>query len=274
MEIPARIRYAPTLRDAARLALRPVIARRAVPGTPFVVRFPAWQHLGLLLPGDRTVLEPEIVGHIQRWVRPGQTVIDVGANIGVHTLLLAQLVGPGGKVHCFEPDPQSSRWLLENVRLSGLDQVTPWSLALGSRDGVAELHLDIKASRTTSLLSGWVPPIDHHSRQRMRVATARLDDLQIGKVDFVKIDVEGTELDVLAGARETIAASRPVVLVEVLDVDRLNELVSMFSALNYSVADARYGAGVGPGSGSGNLIAIPESGLDGALGMGSMKHGS
>jgi FkbM family methyltransferase len=257
MRIAQRARRAPAVRNAARVALRPIVARRRLPGTPFRVQFPAWQHMGLVLPGGMEP-EPATAAQLRRWVRPAQTVLDVGANIGLHSLLAAHLVGPAGAVHCFEPDPQSARWLLENLRLNGLQQVTPWVLALGDADGHSELHLDLKSTRTTSFLTGWQQPYERHERQRLRVATARLDGLGIGHVDFVKIDVEGFEPNVLAGARETIASSRPVLLIEAFGPGRLAEVISFLTGLDYAIADAQTGSPPNrEGRYNGDLLAVP-----------------
>ncbi len=258
MEIPSRVKYSPGVRGAARALLRPIVAGRRVPGTPLTLRFPAWQHLGLLTPGGMRSFEPELSAHIHSWVRPGHVALDVGANVGFYSLLLAHLVGPTGAVHAFEPDPQSSRWLLENVRLNRLEQVTPWLLALSSADGVSDLHLDLRASRSTSLVAGWGLPVDQHRRQRLRAATARLDSLEIDAVDFIKIDVEGAELEFLIGARDTLSRSRPVLLIEVLVQGHFDEVMSLLANLEYDVADAKTGAP--PDSGrtySSNLLATP-----------------
>jgi FkbM family methyltransferase len=213
--------------------------------------------MGLLLPGGMKY-EPGIAAQVRRWVGPGQMVVDVGASIGLHTLLAAHLVGPRGRVHCFEPDPQSAQYLLDNIRLNGLDQVTPWSLALSDSDGSSELHLDHKAARTTSLLPNWELPYERHDRQQLRVGTARLDSLALGPVHFLKIDVEGSEGSVLAGGRATIAGSRPVVLIEVFGADGLQDVVSFFDELDYEVVDAETGSPPGPaGSYSGNLLGAP-----------------
>lgn len=258
MEIPYKIRGSRPLREAARWAMKPVVGRRRVTGTPYVLRFPAWQHLGMLMPGGTEALEPELAKHMNAHIRPGHTVLDLGANVGFYSLLLAHLVGPGGRVHAFEPDPQSSRWLLENIRRNRLEQITPWSVALGSTDGVVDLHLDLVASRGTSVREGWDLGFDPFRRQRMRVPSARLDNLDVGLVDFVKMDVEGAELELLRGAETVLSQSRPTLLIEVIDRDQLQEVVSFLEGFDYDVADARTGAAPQPDERySGNIIATP-----------------
>ena len=261
MEIPYQVRSSQRVRGAARVLMRPVVARRRVPGTPFQLRFPAWRHLGMVLPGGMKSIEPELAAHMRALLAPGQTAVDAGANVGFYSLLLAHLVGSAGAVHSFEPDPRASSWLLENIRRNQLDNVTPWSVALGEDDGVVELHLDLVTTCGSSTHPRWDLDFDPFERQPMRVRSARLDSLGIDAVDFIKIDVEGAELALLTGARETIRNSRPSMLIEVIDRSHLSDAVSFLRSIDYDVADASTGAAPRPDSAySGNLIATPRGG--------------
>jgi len=129
---------------------------------------------------------------------PGAVALDVGANVGAYTLLLGQWVRPGGRVFAFEPAPEAYGGLTAHVRLNGLgDGVTCVRAAVSSSTGTATLTVDglSGANRLDASATG------------ERVETVTLDDFcrrEGVRPSFIKIDVEGAELDVLRGARETI----------------------------------------------------------------------
>jgi FkbM family methyltransferase len=253
-----RLSQLPPVRDSARFVLAPVTARRRVPGTHYRVRFPAAQYLGWISPGGMK-RDQGIAQRFRDHIHPGDTVIDVGANIGIHTMLAAELVGRSGHVHAFEPDPQSMFYLMTNVnrnRLAG--RVTLWSLAASDRSASAQLYLDLKTARTTSLRANAYSP-DTQIRQPIFVATAPLDDLITQPPQFLKIDVEGAELAVLAGASRLLCDYRPVLLVEVLG-DNLPSVTSLLVPLGYSLTDAGSGAPLGSGEYTGDILAVPQRG--------------
>jgi FkbM family methyltransferase len=244
------------VRDMARLVLAPVTARRRVPGTPYRVRFPAAQYLGWMsIHGMKR--EQHIARHFRDHIHPGDTVIDVGANVGVYTMLAAELVGPSGHVHAFEPDPQSMSYLLTTVNRNRLtDRLTLWNVAASDHTANAQLYLDLKTARTTSLKADAYSP-DAQVRQPLVVGTARLDDLITQPPQFLKIDVEGAELAVLAGASRLLRDYHPVVLVEVLP-DNLPSVTELLVSLGYSLADAGSGTALSSGEYTGDVLAVPD----------------
>ncbi len=140
-------------------------------------------------------------------LRPGMTVVDVGAYVGLITLTAARAVGPTGRVIAFEPHPESCAILRRNAERAGARQVAVHELALADRTGPAALHLDPECERT-SLVDG---RIDDAETIPARVAKG--DELIEGPVDLIKIDAEGAELAVLRGLRATLAASPDVLMV-------------------------------------------------------------
>jgi FkbM family methyltransferase len=144
-------------------------------------------------------------------IRPGMVALDVGANVGAYSLLLGQWVGPGGRVFAFEPAPTPFKGLVRHVRLNHLEQVVhPVASAVGAAQSTAPLVLASTAGESRLARSaegqagqGQAGTID--------VPVISIDTFcaaeQIAP-DFIKVDVEGAELDVLRGARETIRRGR------------------------------------------------------------------
>jgi len=133
---------------------------------------------------------------------PGTTAIDAGAYIGRHTLAYARAVGPQGRVIAIEPLPDNFRLLTGNVRRNGYRNVHCERCALGRTSGEVRLGYD----RETSIASACGDFPLH-----VTVPQRSLDDLlaeqHVARVDFVKIDVEGAELDVLEGGQQVLEAS-------------------------------------------------------------------
>lgn len=158
--------------------------------------------------------ETEHHAALESLLEPGAVFVDVGANKGDFSLLAARLVGSAGRVLAVEPEPQNRRWLDRTIELNGVgDVVSVAEVALDAEDGSATLHL--------GEMSGWHSLTPGASTGgAVTVATRRLDSLLtdhgLDRVDVVKIDVEGAELRVLAGASGLLARAVPPVLL--LDV--------------------------------------------------------
>jgi len=165
---------------------------------------------------------------LQQVAGPGMTVVDAGAHIGAHTLLLSRRVGPEGIVHAFEPQPFLYRMLCANLSLNGVTNVMAHPEALGREPGTA-----------------WLPPVDYSREGNFggvalgddpsgeRVAVVALDRLALPACHLLKIDVEGMERAVLAGAGETIHRHRPVLYVENDRADGSAELIRALMDLGY-----------------------------------------
>ena len=142
---------------------------------------------------------------VSRLLRPGDTFVDVGANIGWYTLLAANQIGPNGKVFAFEPSRVVFGHLMHNVRLNNLSQVVTERLALADRSGVVQLRVAAgRGPGTGSILPAGATDGDATEE----VQTVRFDDYcrthHLESVRLVKIDVEGAELMVLRGMREAL----------------------------------------------------------------------
>lgn len=195
-------------------------------------REPRWRTVGdglrmLIDPGDWMdrefylgVYDPWLLHVIRRVVRPGDVCLDVGAHKGYVAMHLARRVGPDGRVFAFEPDPRARGRLEEHSRTNGLTQmsVVPHALgesrssmtfALSHQLGWSSLFPNTQAAATVAERI----TIDVRSVDQM----IRDGELEIGteRLSFVKIDAEGAEPLVLAGMKDLLARSRPVIWLEI-----------------------------------------------------------
>jgi FkbM family methyltransferase len=159
--------------------------------------------------------EPHVQHALGTVLQAGMTMYDVGANVGFLTIIAGRLVGPTGHVIGFEPFPGSARQIELNARLNGFTHVTVCQKALADADGTAQFLVSDEPnwSRLVSddpILVGQVGEIP--------VTVCRLDTIvreaDLPLPDLIKIDVEGRELDVLAGASDTLRRSRPFLVIE------------------------------------------------------------
>jgi len=161
--------------------------------------------------------EPNELALLARLVRSGDTVVDVGANVGLYTLAAARLVGGEGRVIAIEPSSRERAALEHNVRLNNLAGVTIDGRALGSRAGTVVLRLAEARHGGQNTLGEPVYEGVHLSGSE-EVAMTTLDDLVeetgLGAISVVKIDVEGAEHEVLLGGRRCLDRFRPVILME------------------------------------------------------------
>jgi FkbM family methyltransferase len=129
------------------------------------------------------------------------TVMDVGANWGLYSLLISRAVGPSGKVYAFEPVPEIFARLKEHIALNNATNVIPVPIALSDEKGTAKM----------SVKGGGSSLFRRVSDEFVEVQVERLDDFvereKIERVDAIKIDVEGAELKVIRGADKTLQAA-------------------------------------------------------------------
>lgn len=149
---------------------------------------------------------------IKQFLRPGSTFVDVGCNKGDFSLLASRLVGSQGRVLAFEPHPENCRWIRRSIAKNAYHNIDLYELALSDANGIAQLHLGEKSGFHT-LLAGM--PL--REKGTIEVQTRRLEDLLAEvrferPIDAIKIDVEGAEMSVLRGARETISRNPRIVL--------------------------------------------------------------
>jgi FkbM family methyltransferase len=158
-------------------------------------------------------LEPEL-DVLDRLLRPNDVFIDVGASSGVYTLKASTIVGPGGLVVSVEPNPEMLAILHTSVQRNRLPNVRARGLAASERCGPAELFCNYGRPNSFGLRRRSDDP---SSFNVLSVPLDRLLEWEgVTRVDFLKVDAEGAEVDVLIGAREVIARHSPAILAEVI----------------------------------------------------------
>lgn len=185
-------------------------------------------------------LDRKISETIKRIVRPGDHVLDIGANLGVVTLHLAKLVGPTGIVHSFEPNPAVNELLSRSIERNNLKNVRLHTCALGATDGgTLELSFPEQNAGQATLTQtrpgeGW-----RSVQVPVKTLSALADEAGIGKIRLIKIDVEGFEKEVLTGARAWMTANPPDAIIfesnESLADGEADPVVSMLTELGYVI---------------------------------------
>ncbi len=163
-------------------------------------------------------------------IKPGFTVIDVGANIGSHTIFFAKAVTPSGCVLSFEPQRLVYQTLCANVALNSLRNVHTFHAAAGSERKVITVR---SADPTSSCNFGGVSLLD--SPQGDIVTMLPLDELPITRCDLIKIDVEGMELEVLKGAQALISSQHPSLYLENNSKERSGALIDHLLKLGFNL---------------------------------------
>jgi len=173
----------------------------------------------------------------------GTTIIDIGAHIGRHAIPLAKKIGPAGLLYAFEPIPLIRNRLNENIYASGLNNVVVLPFALSTKREVADFTYVPNLPEESGLKERRIYNDIPSEFQKIKVGVFQLDDLiPLGsKVSFLKIDVEGGELDVFLGASNLLESSRPIVAFECGAASFLgyheapDRIFDIFDALGYQI---------------------------------------
>lgn len=206
------------VRPILRALDRRLFAPRAIKNTPNPLKWKGlalhwdedtWWPIRMLLAGD---YEPHVMRTVSELVRPGDGVVNVGAHLGIYSTLIAQLVGPRGKVWAFEPDPRVYPLLVRNIKANYFDNIVqPYPVAIGDRIGTERLFLS-KASGYSSFFKPWAG-----QGQVLEVPCLTLDSFLESQgwptVSLVLMDIEGGEYRALSGMRQTILRNHSIIRV-------------------------------------------------------------
>jgi FkbM family methyltransferase len=216
----------------------------------------------LLASGDYNPGEMASLKNLLEFCKPDPVILDIGANIGVHSLFFSEIAGPNGRVHSFEAQRIVFQTLMGNLALNSIENVYGYCTALGSGPGTLKLP-PVDYTRPWNFggmsLTTESPDPQFKPGSPERAAAERdeaipviaLDSLNLKRVDFIKLDVEGMEEDVLRGAARTLDISRPLMQVEWMARDQGRLPLYLLEHLDYRI----YQAGM-------NLICIPAERTD------------
>ena len=192
------------------------------------VRLPAAMkdHIQKIIATSEGPYEPELLLALDKWLPAGSNIVDIGGNIGNHSLYWALR---GHQVQYFEPDEANYGLAEDNFHLNGVrDSVTMHKIALGEERGKG-------FSENSNPDNSGGNRIVTDPRGNIEIAT--LDELEMDSIDLIKIDVEGMEGDVLRGSRSTIESFQPLLVVETLDVESLTIVLKALEGLDYTIWD-------------------------------------
>jgi len=203
----------------------------AVPGAARVgLRYRETLGLSSLLYGTFELAE---LTFVSRYLRPGDMVMDIGANVGIFSVVMGTTVGASGRVIAFEPVPANIVRLGKNLRKNGLGNVQVFPLALGISNG----HMMLRMATDPAYPSLREVQGGFGNGTEVPVQVCRLDGVwdELGRpeIAFVKMDVEGAEADVLRGASRFLTTCRPTLLVEANSVGELDTLRAQLCGLGY-----------------------------------------
>ncbi len=194
-------------------------------------------------------LEPETTALFERLLKQGDIYVDVGAHVGYHALVARHCVGASGRVLAIDPQPYNCDKLLTNAGLNGFTNITVVVAAAGRADGSISLRNQSRSDRSRLTLNGAGV---NDEPTAFVVPMLRLDSLfaaqRLDRVDLMKVDVEGCELDVLLGAGDSLDRVKNIV-VEILPeatAEKANETARLLRASGYLLSDVE-GADWQPG---------------------------
>lgn len=169
---------------------------------------------------------------VRRIVKPGMKAIDIGANYGTYALSLAQAVGAGGLVWAFEPAGKTMAFLEKSVVGNRLDNIRLVRAGLSNHDGRGSLNLSGEAETHTLGSAGG----SSWETIALRTLDSCADEYQWRGIDFVKIDAEGEELNILRGAKSFLAGESPLVMFEFKHGGDINTgLIEEFGKIGYRI---------------------------------------
>lgn len=199
-------------------------------------------HLDLRSPTQRAYAtaapgEAYVAQHFERVLRPGHHVVDIGGYVGYFTMLAAQAVGAGGRVTTFEPVPDNAASIRRSAETNGFGHVVVEQMALSDGEGRGRIYVEREeggAASSTSSLAG-------SGNEFVEVPVTTLDryacDHGLARLDLVKIDVEGLEVEVVRGMETVMRTLRPELVVEFASRAAATGCVTLLESRSYRTVE-------------------------------------
>lgn len=166
-------------------------------------------------------------------LKQGDVALDIGANIGCHSVAMSRLVGKSGTIHAFEPERTNFNTLCGNVSINNLMNVFCYQKAVGSQPGFISVP-ELDHEKTVNYGGLSLEP-DYSGGLHYDVPLVTIDSLNLPRVNFIKIDIEGMEKFALEGAAATIEAHKPVLYVEDDRDEKREALIAYIKSLGYVI---------------------------------------
>lgn len=206
------------------------------------------------------------VNLFSKFIKPGDVVVEVGSNIGTHTVPLSRMAGPEGKVISFEPQRLIHQILCTNLTINGANNVKVFNAGVGQRDMMIEVpEIPLHAAYNFGAVRIGARSV---MKAKDKVPCMTIDGLELEKLDFLKIDAEDFEPEILLGARETIQRLKPPIFLEYNNhmQEEINRVLRLFpyrawlyTEYLYSPSNYRHNCeNLFPGLGSINLLFLPQ----------------
>jgi FkbM family methyltransferase len=187
--------------------------------------------------------EEENFNFLKKSVSKGGVVLDIGSHIGLFSIVASRLVESSGKVYAFEPSPTTFSILKKTIAINNVDKsVFPFQKAVGANEGTIQFYISNDSIDNSNSL---VKYLSDRELKGIDVAITTTDifvqEQQINKIDFIKIDVEGAEYDTLMGAKNTLLKFRPNCMVGIHPLaikakgDDLNKIYELIKECNYNL---------------------------------------
>lgn len=172
--------------------------------------------------------ESEQVKIFEKEIKKGDVFFDIGANVGFYSLLAAELVGPSGKVFAFEPFPENFKYLKKHIEINNYKNIFPFEVAVSSETGIAFFGGVINRSQGHLINSNG-----------LKVKTIAIDEwVKENKLpipNVMKIDVEGAEMSVLTGAKNTITNNHPTIFLSTHSEEFHKNCCNLLISLGYKL---------------------------------------
>lgn len=193
-------------------------------------------------------------GHklLYRYIKPGSTIFDVGANIGDTALHFSKLTDTSGKVFAFEPDPVNYVKLKTNIARNDFNNIEALNFGLGRINSIEKLYKVEPGNKGMNRILNQPEAKGAYTKITIRTIDEFVSEQKLNNLDVIKIDVEGFEFSVLQGATNTIEKFKPILFIEIDELNlnnngtSANELFGFVSNIGYSIQNAQTGLTLTP----------------------------